>query len=133
MDIEGRVRALPLFDGLSDEQVHTVGKLAESREVGEGTTLAGEGAHGYFFFVIEEGAADVVQDGVTIGRLGPGDFFGEIAILDPSGWRTASVVAAEQMRVLAFFGADFHAIDAVAPEVGERVRGAMRDRLETTA
>ena len=128
MEIHARLQSLPLFAGLDEEQLNTIAKLAEEREVDGGTTLAGEGAHGYFF-VIEDGTAEVRQDGVAIGPLGPGEFFGEIAILEPAGRRTASVVATTPMRVLAFFGADFHAIDAVAPQVGERVREEMRRRL----
>jgi CRP-like cAMP-binding protein len=133
MEIEARLRGLPLFAGLDGEQLHTVAKLAEQRDVDAQSTLAGEGAHGYFFFVIEEGTAEVRQDGAAIRELGPGDFFGEIALLEPGGRRTASVVAATPMRVLAFFGADFHAVEAVAPEVGERVRGEMCRRLGDAA
>ena len=133
MEIHDRLQALPLFAGLDEEQLNTVAKLAEQREVGKGTVLAGEGAHGYFFFMIEDGAAEVRQDGAVVGHMGPGEFFGEIAILDPSGRRTASVVAATPMRVLAFFGADYHAIEAVAPQVGERVRDEMRRRLDAVS
>jgi CRP-like cAMP-binding protein len=133
MEIHDRLQTLPLFAGLDEEQLNTVAKLAEPREVGEGTVLVGVGAHGYFFFVIEDGSAEVRQDGAAVGQMGPGEFFGEIAILDPGGRRTASVVAGTPMRVLAFFGADYHAIEAVAPQVGERVRDEMRRRLDAVS
>jgi voltage-gated potassium channel len=129
MELEGRLRAVPLFRDLSDDQLHVVAHLAQQRDVSEGTTLAGEGSHGYFFFVIEDGSAEISQNGTRLGRLGPGDFFGEIAVLERSGRRTATVVAASDMRVLAFFGADFHTIEALAPGVGERVRQAIEKRL----
>ena len=93
-----------------------------------GQSLVSEGAAGYVFFVIEEGTAGVEREGEFLRELGPGDHFGEIAILD-GGRRTASVVATSNMRILAMFGTEFRRMESELPDLAERIRATMRDRL----
>ncbi|HXF37378.1 MAG TPA: cyclic nucleotide-binding domain-containing protein, partial [Actinomycetota bacterium] len=91
-----------------------------------------EGRLPHEFFVIEEGTATVTRDGRRLAELGPGDFFGEIAILAEER-RTASVVAASPMRLIVMTDRDFLEMAREMPEVAERVRAAVRERLSRTA
>jgi CRP-like cAMP-binding protein len=82
--------------------------------------------------VIEEGDADVIQDGEPVSKLHKGDFFGEIGLL-ATGTRTASVVASTPMRLLAMFSRDFQQIERKMPAVAEKLREAMRERVARTS
>jgi CRP-like cAMP-binding protein len=84
--------SVPLFSGLSRRHLRQISGVAEEEQFEKGTTLAEQGKPGETFYVILEGEAKVVRGGRVINHLLPGDFFGEIALID-SGPRTASVVA----------------------------------------
>jgi CRP/FNR family transcriptional regulator, cyclic AMP receptor protein len=127
-----RLRALPLFADLDDEECERLSGWIEEQHVEAGRELTPEGAAGYTFFVVEEGSAEVRRDGEAIRDLGPGDFFGEIAILD-GGRRTASVVAVSPMRLLVIFGADFRRLETELPGVAAAVKATMDERLRGTA
>jgi CRP-like cAMP-binding protein len=123
-----RIRALPIFSELSDEQAERVAAWCEEREVSAGARPAAEGASGYAFFLIEHGTAEVTKDGVGVATLGPGDFFGEMALLGEGGRRLASVVATSPMRLAVMFGTEFRRMEAECPEVAGRLRLAMEQR-----
>ncbi len=124
-----RLAAVPIFSSLSESQLERVASWAEVRQVSEGVTLASEGASGYSFFVIEEGTASVVHDGAVVATLGPGEFFGEGAILG-GGRRNASVTAATPMTLFALFGTQFRQLTAEMPEIGEAIEATLKNRLE---
>ena len=90
---------VPLFAGLSRRHLRHVADLTEEEQFDEGAKLAEEGRPGETFHVILEGEAKVVRGGRKIARLLPGDFFGEIALID-GGPRTASVTAETPMATL---------------------------------
>jgi CRP-like cAMP-binding protein len=120
--------ALPLFGALDDEQL---GKLADwfhEQNAQEGVRLVGEGAPGYTFFVLLEGTAEVTSEGSSVATLGPGDFFGEIAILG-EGRRTATVTTASPVRLLVIFGTEFRQLEARHPEIVTRIAEAMQARV----
>jgi CRP-like cAMP-binding protein len=103
---------LPLFSSLTTGQV-----------------ITHEGASGYSFFVILDGTADVRKDDRVIATLGPGDHFGEIALLGEGGRRIASVVATSPMRFAAMFGTDFRQMQRELPEVAAELERSMAARL----
>ena len=90
---------VPLFSGLSRRHLKHVAALSEEQRFDEGATLAEEGKPGDTFYVLLEGEARVERGGRKIARLLPGDFFGEIALID-GGPRTASVVAETPIETL---------------------------------
>ena len=103
-------------------------RLVRSRECLEGVTVAGEGAPGYSFFVIAQGTAVVSADGDGLATLGPGDFFGEVAILG-GGRRSATVTTTSPATLLVMFGTEFRRLQEAQPEVAARLEAAMADRL----
>jgi CRP-like cAMP-binding protein len=129
VDVE-RIRNVPLFAGLSAADLDTVAAKLEEREAQTGEHLSSEGGAGYFFFVIEQGSAEVVKHGETVAKLGPGDFFGEGAIFRARR-RTATVTATEPMVLFAMFGADFAKLASDIPELHERIETALDARMPT--
>jgi len=90
---------VPLFAGLSKRHLRHIAGLCEEVQFAEGTSLAEEGKPGDSFYVLLEGEAKVIRSGRRLDRLIPGDFFGEIALID-GGPRTASVVATTPVTTL---------------------------------
>jgi voltage-gated potassium channel len=123
MDAE-RLRQLPLFADLPNKQLERVATWADEVELPAGKQLIEQGAFAHEFFLITEGTAEVLHDGRRLGDLGPGDFFGEIALLEGHR-RTASVVTTSPMRVVVMFSREFDAMDRELPEVAERIRQEM--------
>jgi hypothetical protein len=90
---------VPLFSNLSKRHLRHIAALTEEEQFSEGATLAQEGKPGDTFYVLLEGEAKVVRSGRRMDRLIPGDFFGEIALID-GGPRTASVIATTPVTTL---------------------------------
>jgi CRP/FNR family transcriptional regulator, cyclic AMP receptor protein len=123
----GRLKSIPLFADLSDAERERIARWADEVEVPEGKHLVDEGKYAYEFFVIEEGTAAVRHGDEVVAELGPGDFFGEIALIE-SIRRTASVVATSPMRAVVMFGRDFRSMENEMPAVADRITRAMEDR-----
>jgi CRP/FNR family cyclic AMP-dependent transcriptional regulator len=88
------LRRVPLFAELSDGELEQVARLFKQRSFGAGETLVQEGSGGAAFYLIESGTATVTVGGRDRGTLGPGDYFGEIALID-EGARSATITAVE--------------------------------------
>jgi CRP/FNR family cyclic AMP-dependent transcriptional regulator len=86
------IKRVPLFTGLNDKQLKALANNFTERSFREGQELTAEGTGGAGFFVIESGEARVTIDGEDRRQLGPGDYFGEIALID-GGLRTATITA----------------------------------------
>ena len=127
-----RLRPVDLFDAISDDDLAIVGAEMEERLVGSGEHLAREGASGYFFFVILDGTCEVTKAGEPVAALGPGQFFGETAILETTR-RTATVTATSPMTVGALFGADFAKLASDSPELHARIAQVIAERRGPTS
>jgi CRP-like cAMP-binding protein len=92
------LRHVPLFQGLSAKELKTLADNFTERSFRDGTELTAEGQGGVGFFVIESGDAVVTVDGDERRRLGPGDYFGEVALID-GGLRTATITAASDGKI----------------------------------
>lgn len=125
-----RLRAIPLFRELSDQDLDKVASWLTDEEVSDGRRLTPEGASGYQFYVIETGTAVVRRNQEPIAALGPGDFFGEMAIMG-DGHRIADVVATSPMTIFAMFGTSFRELEATLPDVAAEIRTKMQERLPT--
>jgi CRP/FNR family cyclic AMP-dependent transcriptional regulator len=124
-----RVRDIPIFKHLSKSELQRLAGWLQVQSVPEGHQLVREGAFAHEFFLIEDGEAVVLQDGERIAALGPGDFFGEIGLLETER-RTASVVATTPMDVIVMFQPEFEQMKRELPTVADQVQAAIRARLE---
>src|SRR5919204_2166984 len=86
------LQQVPLFKDLPEKQLKNLSSEFTERRFSEGQELTAEGAGGAGFFVIQSGTAKVTVEGVERRTLGPGDFYGEIALID-GGTRTATITA----------------------------------------
>jgi CRP-like cAMP-binding protein len=119
---------VPLFAGLDDGERAELAKWFEERTVGAGVRLCGEGIPGYSFFVLVDGSADVASADQALGRLGPGDFFGEVAILG-DGRRTATVTTTAPSKLLTMFGTEFRRLQSAQPAIAEAIVETMQARV----
>lgn len=101
-----RLRKVPLFASCSDTQLRFIASHVEEVDIPAGKELCREGESGGEFFVLISGTADVKRRGKKVDQLGPGDFFGEISLLD-HGPRTATVTTNGPSRVLALSHVQF--------------------------
>jgi CRP-like cAMP-binding protein len=119
----------PLFKSLSRRELVELAKVTEDMEAEEGKVLAREGDFGQEFFVIIEGDVAVSKDDRELNRLGPGDFFGEIALIWDSPRRTATVTAATPLRFFVLTRQAFRSLVSRQPEIERRVLSALEERV----
>jgi CRP-like cAMP-binding protein len=124
-----QLAAAPLLASLKPEQLQAIASLTQLRSEPMGTRLVGEGAPGFVLFILLEGKADVTIGGAGMRTLGPGDFFGEIALLGGEGHHTASVTAASPVTLAVMFGSDFRVFERDFPDASEQMKRAMEERL----
>ncbi|MGH2499330.1 MAG: cyclic nucleotide-binding domain-containing protein [Candidatus Limnocylindria bacterium] len=128
--IEG-LRRVPLFSHCSQKQLEFIVTRVEELDFPEGRTLCQQGKSGGDFFIILDGAAEVSHDGRRIRELTPGDFFGEIALVD-NGPRTATVRAATALRCLVLGPAQFRDVLHQDVTIAVSILQAMAARLRAT-
>ncbi len=127
-----RLAAIDLFADLEPRHLDALAAVARESEAAPGEELATQGDFGHALYAIEEGTAEVTRDGETVRMLGPGDVFGEVAVI-AAGRRTATVVAATPMRLIVLFKRDIWALEKASPEASLRLRQLVADRLATPA
>jgi len=98
----------------------------------EGTKLARQGDFAYEFFVIEDGGAEVLRDGERIAELGPGDFLGEMGIVEKAV-RNATVVTTAPSRVIVMSEQAFRSMSRTNPEVASKISAAVEQRCQAIA
>ena len=123
LDPQDTARALskvPLFAGCSDEDMREIAGLAHLIRFDDGSVIVSQGEEGLGFYLLLAGEALVSQGGVEINRLTPGQFFGEIALLEGTP-RTASVTAAGQVVCLGILRSDFRPLLIRQPRIALRI------------
>jgi CRP-like cAMP-binding protein len=119
--LRDRLRALPLFADLDDEQLDRLASCTSAFDAPAGQALTERGRPGSGLFVLEQGHA-IVEAPEGTRRLSPGDVFGERSLLAPEGERTARVRAQTDVRCLAIARTELERLVAEQPHVGERLR-----------
>ena len=119
---------VPLFAGLSQKDREKVARWSDSIDLPAGKHLLDEGRLPHEFFVILEGQVEVTHDGEHLATMGPGDFFGEIALIE-HGRRTASVVTGTPTTLAVMSPQSFEAMRREMPQVAGRIDEAIRERL----
>lgn len=123
-----RLARIPLFEGLSKQQLSQVSSLMTPLDLKAGKVLARQGEVGREFLILLEGQVEVARDGKIIAVRGPGDFIGEIALLDNRP-RTATVTARTDVVVEVLNRGEFASLLAEAPELSAQVMATMARRL----
>jgi CRP/FNR family transcriptional regulator, cyclic AMP receptor protein len=100
------LKRVPIFEGLDNRELERIAASMKQRTFGAGDTVTTEGQGGVGFFVIEDGEARVTIHGDERRRLGPGDYFGEVALLNDSP-RTATITAETELRCYGMTSWDF--------------------------
>ena len=126
-----RIAAIPLFSTLAPEQQAQLADVAGEVALPAGSVVAAEGDFGYALFAIEEGTAEVRRDDELVGRLGPGDVVGEIAVLS-SGRRIATVTATSPLRLITLLNRDVWRLERESPTALEALRETVRRRTAET-
>jgi CRP-like cAMP-binding protein len=124
---EATLRQLHVFDGLSRKQRRLLASRADELEVSPGRMLCSKGETAHQFFVIEDGTAKVVRDGQYLDELGPGDFFGEMGLLDNAP-RNADVVAKTPLRLMVLSGRALRDLEREAPGFARRLSRSVEQR-----
>jgi CRP/FNR family cyclic AMP-dependent transcriptional regulator len=94
-----RLKEIPIFSHLSDEEANRLAAFASETSVADGQILMKQGDYSTELIAIQEGTADVIQDGKKIASLGEGDLIGEIGLIEREP-RNADVIATSPMRVM---------------------------------
>jgi CRP-like cAMP-binding protein len=119
-----------MFAACTKQELQRVAKLSTEVDVPAGKTLARQGEAGREFVIILDGTATVIRNDKKIAELGPGDYFGETALLDP-GERTATVVAESPMRIAVVTPSEFSEMLDDVPALAHKImRGLARQIRE---
>lgn len=126
------LRAVALFDGIGPDGLAMVAEHAVEVDFADGRSIVRQGEVGTGFFLVTSGAARVVRDGTTIAEYGPGDFFGELSLLD-GGPRIASVVATAPTTCLAIASWEFEALLESQPRLAIAILKGVAGRLRAVS
>jgi len=122
-----RLKSIPLFQDVSDEDLRGIATFADEVSFEEGKHLVDEGDFSYQFMAIEEGQAEVLRGGEHVADLGPGDFFGEMGLLERER-RSATVISKSPMRLITLTGWDLKRMEKAMPQAVEQIRAVMEQR-----
>lgn len=122
------LRRVPLFSRMGRRELERLGQLTDEIEVGLDEHLTEQGETGHEFFIVLDGRLMVLDGHTPIATLGPGDFFGEVALIE-SVPRTATVRAEGIAKLMVIGHREFHALMDEFPEVRTAVLDALAERL----
>lgn len=126
---QARLAAVPMFAGLNSDQLGRVDRLADEVTVPPGERVARQGGRGDEFFVIESGTVAVVRDGVELALLGPGDHFGELALLG-APVRMADCVAREEATLVVLGAREFATLLLDVPSIALTLLRVVATRMQ---
>ena len=123
------LKKVPLFAGLDDKELQQIASSMRERRYKAGDTVTQEGAGGVGFFVVEQGQADVSIGGESKGSVGPGDYFGEIALINESP-RTATLTARTDMLCYGMTPWDFRPLVETNSAIAWKLLTAMAEKMK---
>jgi CRP/FNR family cyclic AMP-dependent transcriptional regulator len=127
-DVVERLSRVPILAGCSKKDLQAIAKAVRTVTHPAGSVVATEGEPGAGLFVIDQGEADVTIGGKKLNHLGPGDFFGEMALLD-GGPRTATVTATTDLSLFVLTEWVYRGLLTEHPSIALRTLEAMAARL----
>jgi CRP-like cAMP-binding protein len=122
------LKKVPLFAGLDKKELDAIASSMRERRFKAGDTVTQEGAGGVGFFVVQEGQADVNVGGESKGSVGPGDYFGEIALINESP-RTATLTASTDMVCYGMTPWDFRPLVESNSTIAWKLLTAMAEKM----
>ncbi|MGA9277258.1 cyclic nucleotide-binding domain-containing protein [Ilumatobacter sp.] len=122
-----QLRALSLFEGLSDDELADCAGRFNEVEIVAGSSLAKQDDYAYKFFVVLDGEVDIHRDFTFVATLGPGEVFGEMALVKHEK-RNARVTTKSRCRVACMMSWDFTAMTEQIPTVAERINAVVQER-----
>jgi CRP/FNR family transcriptional regulator, cyclic AMP receptor protein len=122
------LRSVPLFANLGKSELERLGQLADAIDMPAGRVLVREGDSASQMFVISKGRVSVDQGGRLVAELGPGDWFGEMALIS-EGTRNATVKTTEPSLLFVVAHREFHALMNEMPSVRATVLNCLADRV----
>jgi CRP-like cAMP-binding protein len=122
------LKQTPLLAELGRRELEEVGRLVDEIDVAAGKVLMRQGETGREFFVLVDGSVGIDRDGTRVRALGPGDFFGEIALLS-EGPRTATATAEVPTKLLVLGHREFHSLMSQYPSIQTSVLNCLASRL----
>jgi CRP/FNR family cyclic AMP-dependent transcriptional regulator len=123
------IKKVPLFSDLNDRELREIAQSMKERTFGAGDVVTEEGKGGVGFFVIEDGTANVQVGGEDRGKLAPGDYFGEIALIADVD-RTATITAETDLRCYGMTFWDFRPLVEGNSSIAWKLLQAMAQRLK---
>lgn len=124
-----RILAQPLFASLTRREAEEFVPFCEIRHFEPGRAVFTQGGLAAAFYVIESGEAEAVAGGESLRQMGPGDWFGEIGIVQHSP-RSATVAATSPLTVIAMTAFEFRRLESEHPDIAKSLTDTMRDRLQ---
>jgi CRP-like cAMP-binding protein len=124
-----QLKKVPLFEGISGTDLQRIAESGKERRFDAGTTIVSAGEPGQGFYLIMDGRVDVRQGNRTIATLGPGDYFGELALIRETP-RTATVIAKDPTTCLALARWDFKGIVVSNPSIAIRLLETVANRIQ---
>lgn len=127
-DVVQSLKNVPLFAGVRDKELKRLANVMRESRFNEGDAITTEGRSGIGFFLIQDGEASVAVGGSIVRTLGPGDHFGEIALID-EGPRSATVTASTDLRCRGMAAWEFRSFVQEHPEVAWPLLQTLASRL----
>jgi CRP-like cAMP-binding protein len=131
-DVPSKLAKVPIFSECTKRELNIIARASKEVPHKAGTVIAREGERGIGLFLILEGDCRVSIGGKTKAKLGPGDFFGEVALLD-GGPRTATVTATDDVRLLGITGWVFRGLLMEHPSIALKTLEAVAGRLRAVS
>jgi len=122
------LKKVPLFSGLDEKELQAIASSMRERKFRAGDTVTQEGAGGVGFFVVQDGEADVNVGGESKGTVGPGQYFGEIALINESP-RTATLTARTDMVCYGMTPWDFRPLVETNSTIAWKLLTAMAEKM----
>ncbi|MGH2630574.1 MAG: cyclic nucleotide-binding domain-containing protein [Actinomycetota bacterium] len=127
-DVIETLRQVPLFQGMSDRSLHRVSEIAKEVTHPDGKTVVEEDHSAIGFHLIMSGQAVASQGGVALGTMDPGDYFGEMSLIDGKP-RSATVIAKGELRTLAIPSWNFNRLLDDNPEMMRALLVVLSERV----
>ncbi|MEO7117710.1 MAG: cyclic nucleotide-binding domain-containing protein [Candidatus Limnocylindrales bacterium] len=124
------LKRVPLFGGCDTRDLERIAALAEEVDFPAGKQIIGEGTFGQEFFVIVDGEIEVEREGKHLRTMGPGEFLGEISLVDHRP-RSASATVTQPSRLLVLGHREFHSLISTHPAIALKVMAALAQRVRS--